>query len=280
MMSRRQLEAIHWQPGAWSLTGWRQDLTLLPLAVAARTGSQSNLILAAESLSDDGDTAGALTQYQSLSHAANLDDRTRSFVRERVATLDLEKRLQTHEWVDFLPTDTNLTGWYVEMGHCTVNADGSLDVRSGESGHLLFARARIGPNFEVRGAFEVERSSTKSFQGGLVMGLPQYENYGWYGFRIKRNAFEGDVSSFSQNWTSKQVVAPVSLDDYTNTFDFRFQNGLVSASVNNQKVFDNVVPPDANVATNEFLLGLGAVNDMNDTVIRYRGVQARVLTSP
>jgi hypothetical protein len=112
------------------------------------------------------------------------------------------------------------------------------------------------------------------------MGLPQYENYNWYAFRVKRNSDEGDIASFSQHWTKRQIMSPVPLDSRTNSFDFRFQNGRVSATVDGREVFKDVPPPkDAYVTTNEFFLGLGAFNDSNSTVIRYRQIQVRRLFS-
>ena len=130
----------------------------------------------------------------------------------------------------------------------------------------------------MRGQFEVVTSTTTAFQAGLVMGVPQYENNNWYGFRIKRNTDEGDLTSFSQHWSTRQLTAPVPLDSRTNTFDLRFHHGRVTATVDGQNVFHAVqTPPDIKVNTNEFLLGLGAFNDSNATVIRYRQVQVRKL---
>jgi hypothetical protein len=138
----------------------------------------------------------------------------------------------------------------------------------------------VGTDFEVRGTFEVVQSSSKAFQAGLVMGTPQYDFPGWYAFRMKRNADEGDVASFSHRWTTRQIRTPVALNSETNSFQFRFQNGLVSASVDDKQIFTEVTPPEGtSIHTNEFLLGPGALNDMNDTVIRYRNVQVRKLTS-
>jgi hypothetical protein len=224
--------------------------------------------------------AGALQIYKGLSALTSPDARTDSFVRDRLATLGLEQRLQAGDWVDFLPTDANFTGWHVGFGKFTVQPDGALHVQSDQYGHLMYSRVRLGRGFEVRGQFEVVSSTTKAFQAGLVMGLPQYENYNWYAFRVKRNSDEGDLASFSQHWTKRQIMSPVPLDSRTNSFDFRFQNGRVSATVDGREVFKDVPPPkDAYVTTNEFFLGLGAFNNSNSTVIRYRQIQVRRLFS-
>jgi hypothetical protein len=135
-VARQQLQAIHWQP-AGDLSGWGVDLSLMPLEVAARTGAQPNEVAAAEADRTDGNVTRALKQYESLDNRPDLDDLTRSFVQDRLETLALEAGLQRHEWVNYLPTDTNLTGWHVERGDCRLNSDGSLEVHSGLNGHLL-----------------------------------------------------------------------------------------------------------------------------------------------
>jgi hypothetical protein len=275
-VARKQLQVLSWQPHQVTLTGWGVDLTVMPLEVAARTGSQSEQVEAAESRRQTGDVAGALTIYSGLATSTNADEMTSAFAQERLATLGVEQHLQAGGWVDFLPTDTNFTGWHIAFGKCELLPDGALQVRSDEKGHMLYSRVRMGTEFEVRGQFEVVSSTTKAFQAGLVMGIPQFETYNWYAFRMKRNNDEGNVASFSQHWTKRQILAPVILDSRTNSFYFRLHDGLISATVDGQEVFKNVEPPkDSYVTTNEFLLGLGAFNDSNSSVIRYRNIQVR-----
>jgi hypothetical protein len=279
--ARKELDAVQWQPHGSCLTGWNRDLSLLPQEVAARTGVEASQVNEAEIARENGDVAGALKIYKGLPPSTNGDAWTDLFVRDRVATLSVEQRLKAGEWADFLPTDTNFTGWHIGFGKFKVLPDGALEVQSDQYGHLIYSRVRVGMNFEVRGEFEVVSSSTKAFQGGLVMGVPEWESYNWYAFRIKRNTDEGDVSSFSQHWTKRQIRSPVPLDSRTNSFDFRLHGGRISATVDGREVFKDVEPPkDAYVTTNEFWLGLGAFNDSNSTVIRYRNVQARLLPAP
>jgi len=280
-VAREQLQSLNWQPHPWNLTGWARDLTAMPLEVAARTGPQSTAVAAAEASRQAGDIASALKQYDELAATTKLDALTRSFVQERQYTLGVEKRLQAGEWVRFLPTDAAFTGWYTNRGSCQLLPDGTLEVKADENGHMLYSRARVGTDFEVRGQFEVVNSTDSAFQAGLVMGIPQIETYNWYAFRIKRNRDEGDVASFSQHWIKRQILAPINnLDSRTNSFDFRFQGGRVSAAVNGREVFQAVEPPrNSSVTTNEFLLGLGAFNDSNSSVIRYHDIEVRSLAA-
>jgi hypothetical protein len=279
-VARTQLQKLDWKPHPDTLNGYGRDLTIMPFEVAARTGTQARAIETAEKFRGTGDFAGALKTYNDLATSKNLDDLTGTFVRERLASLDLQNRLRSGQWVRFMPTDTNFTGWHVGLGKCKSLPDGTLEVEADDYGHLLYSRAPIGTEFEIRGQFEIVSSTTGAFQAGVAMGVPQFENQNWYGFRIKRNKEEGDAASFSQQWTTRQITCSLSnLDSRTNSFDFRFHKGRINAVVNGVPVFQNARPPQySEVTTNEFLVGLGGFNSANSTVIRYRNVELKRLT--
>ncbi|HEU5397349.1 MAG TPA: hypothetical protein VFV81_09290, partial [Verrucomicrobiae bacterium] len=279
-VSREQLEKLHWQPHPDCLTGWLRDLSLMPMEVAARTGPQSNLVTTAEDDRQAGNVTSALKIYDQLATAKNLDPLTRSFIRERQYSLGMEQRLAAGDWVPFLPADAAFTGWQTNFGQFKVLPDGALQVSSDENGHMIYCRARVGTDFEARGQFEVVSSTTRAFQAGVVIGMPQFSTFNWDAFRIKRNSDEGDVSTFSEGWMKKQIVAPlVNLDSRTNSFDLLFQGGRVTATVNGRQIFNHAVPPmNYHFCTNECLVGLGAFNDSNSSVIRYRHVEIRRAT--
>jgi hypothetical protein len=277
-VARKQLEAINWQMADWNRSDWGTDLSLMPLEVAARTGPLAQQIEAAETKRDRGDITGAWQLYTGLKAANNADERTREFIQDRLATLEMEKRLRAGEWVDFMPPDTNFTGWCVMRGKCNRLPDGTLEVQSDATGHMLYSRVPMGKDFEVKGQFEAVSSSTRCFQGGLVIGIPDPDSWSWNAFRVIRNDYEGDFACFAEGWSKKQIYGPAKLNNNTNSFQFRFQAGKVSASVNGQDVFKEVKPPENRYfSTKEIHLGLGAFNDMNDTVIRYSHIQVHQL---
>lgn len=276
--ARKQLEPLNWSVSDWALSGWGKDLSLMPLEVAARTSEVGARVDAAEAASRRPNPAESLRLYRELSAATNLDARTREFVLYRVGTLELEQRLRSGDWVDFLPTADHDPNWFTLRGDWKRLPDGAIEVRSGPGGHMLVCRSRVGPDFEVRGEFEIIKSSTKSFQGGLVMGLPSTFTYDWHSFRIKRNDVEGDLASFAEGWSSSQVYQKLDLSSERNSFVFRYQGGRATASVNGHEVFQQTPPPRGlHLSRRDFLLGLGAFNDMNDTVIRYRNLQVHWL---
>lgn len=280
-VSRMQLEALTWTPRPKNLTGWGIDVSLMALEVAARTGPLAREIEAAEAKRQRGQYAAAREEYARLAAGTVEDARTMAFIRDRLVTTDLESRWAANEWVPLLPGEDDLRGWQVVGGTFRRLPDGALEADSGPRGHLIYSRARMGMNFEARGTFEVVRTSNGDFQGGLVLGLPQIENTGWYSLRIKHNAKEGEVASFASTWSKRQVFGPARLNSgvgATNTFTLRFQRGFVSAAVNQKTILAQVAAPKTrNLNTNVFWLGVGAYHDMNQTTIRYRDVQVRRL---
>jgi len=275
-MARTQLEALDWKLSPENVKGWNIDMYLMPLEVAARTSSLSNKISAAESACSADDVSYAFKKYGELKDTPGLDPRTAEFIKRRASELSAEHRLEQGEWIGFLPSGDSDPDWVYDFGQAHVLPDGALEVESGPKGHMLFSRVRTGINFEVRGQIELVHSANKNFQGGLVMGVPDFDGYEWYGFRLKRHDEEGDVVSFSQGWSRDQITRSITLNDVTNSFDFIFRDGKVTANVNGVRVFDGAEPPrNIRVPNDSYLVGLGAFNDSPDTVIRYRNVQLK-----
>jgi len=277
-VARSQLEALDWKPRLENLRGWERDWSLLPLEVAARTGSIAGRIAAAETFRKHGNIQESLSLYTKLTALPNIDERASAFIRHRMAALEIEARLLEGGWVDVLPVSQDDPNWVSLRGTHERPADGALEVKSRSDGHLLYSRVRVGSDFEVKGDFEVVDSSNKSFQAGIAIGLPDVGAYEWYGFLMKHNAVEAGIASFARGWTRQQVLQPVKLSD-RNSFRLRFQSGTVNVSVNGKEVFRDVKPVRTiSVAPDDFLIGIGAFNDMNETVIRYRNVQTRKLS--
>ena len=276
-VARAQLMALDWKPLPENLTGWGIDLSGMPLEVAARTGTLGTKVSAAEEDAQDEEFADAIKLYQQMAQASP-DPLTGQFISLRLNQLGIAQQLINGAWVDWLPDGTNDLNWVFKFGDARTLADGALEVESGAAGHMFYSRIPVGTNFEVRGQIENVRSANKNFQAGLVMGLPDFNGYDWYGFRVKRHAEEGDVACIAEGWSTRQLVMPARLNDITNTFDFTFRLGRISATVNGAPVFLDVAPPrKINVPGNNYLLGLGAFSDSANSVVRYRNVQIRRL---
>ena len=272
-----QLNALNWKPWPDYDTTWGIDMSLMPLEVAARTGPLAREIARAEARYRGGANYvdEALRLYTELKNSDKADERTKRFVEHRLAALEIEDRLLRDAWVNLMPLDEKDPNWIVSDGKVRWLKDGIEVETTGNWGHLLYSRVRFGRNFEVKGEFEVVRSSTSDFQAGIVMGLPNNFNSEWYGLRLKRNGTEGEVASFGRRWGSQEVKKSVGLNDQRNSFQFRFEEGKGDAWVNGKQVLFKAAPMKTMRVYNDCMLGLGAYHDVNTTVIRYRNVQAR-----
>jgi len=274
-VARTQLEALHWHPNAQPTTGFGRDLTLLPLQVAALTGSNAAQVLRAERAYSHRDFGDASKAYSELAGAADADDRTREFSRARLAALQQEAALARGEWVPFLPASPQDPNWQFDRGKVQCLSDGSVEIESSHLGHVIYARTRVGSDYEVTGEFEVVRSSTKDFQAGLVLGMPDNDISPWYGLTLKDNTNEGPCVCFSAAWTATAVSAPATFKSGPNTFRFRVRPSGVDAWLNETQLLRQAHPVKTLRLNEDSLLGLGAFNDVNDTVIRYRNLKVR-----
>ena len=277
-VAAQQLELLQWKPLEHNLTGWDTDLSLMPMEVAARISGLRTEIEAAEKFRTTGDTDGALGHYKELAKSPNLDARTRTFIQDRIGTLDLERRLASGEWVSLLGSKPDLMCWSIQHGDCRPVPDGGMEIHAGPDGHLLYSRARVGTEFEAKGKFEILSSSTRAFEAGFVMGLPEYGHRNWDCFRIIRTARGRDEATLSAGFAATQINSPASVREGLNSFTFRFDKGKITATLNDQPLFSDVEPPENRyLSTNEFHVGLGAYSVRNETVIRYSDLQVRRL---
>ncbi len=274
-LAREQLEVLNWElpPGGWS--GWGKDISLMPLEVAARTGQAGPGIAEAESRRNASDAAEALRLYTPLSETPGFDDRTRKFIQHRLASLKWETELAAGRWIDFLPSSEDDLNWIILLGKMQKVEPGVLEVAADANGHLLLSRVPIGPAFEVTGEIETVYSSTRHSEAGLTIGIPEQNSSDWYAFRIKRSEREGNVASFSRVWSDQGIRKAVVLGDRSNSFHFQFQDHKANVSVNGVPVLENGAPVKQMRISKECLLGLGAFNDSNHTVIRYRNIKVR-----
>jgi hypothetical protein len=275
-VARAQLEPLDWQPLPENLTGWNVDLSQMPLEVAARTGSLGKKISAAETLFAASKTGEALAEYKKLENSG-ADARTQQFIQARIASLQTATQLKNGGWLDFLPVQKDDPNWTFTLGQVQPLADGAVEVESAPTGHVLYCRTAIATNFEAKGQFEVVRPSGKNFfQAGLNFGDTSGDKNNWDSFRIRRYV-GGDAVSIGRGWTKTEIFRYAKLNDVTNTFDFIFKDGRVTASVNGTEIFHETKPPAELAAPgNSFIVGLGALSQAN-TVIRYRNVQIRNL---
>jgi len=275
--ARQELEKTDWRAPNW-LSSWGVDLSLMLPETAARTGNAGLGVRDAEHDRQNGRIDSALQQYRQLISTPGIDERSLRFINARIASLEAEQKLAAGQWIDFLPSSDDDPNWVVARGAVSRLPDGALEVKSRPTGSAIYSHTRIGPEFEVTGEIEVAQSSNGEFQAGLMMGWPDPDASAWWAFRVKKNRNEGSVAAYTRGWTKTGVKRLAMVDAHRNTFTFRLQNWQATASVNGEEILRQEKNPAAiRVLDSEFALGLGAYNDKNDTVIRYRNVKVRRL---
>jgi len=274
-VAREQLEAMNWKPVRKNLSGWGVDLSLMPLKVATLTGKSADLAKRAEASYARGNLVEAIKLYTDMN--ASAQGLEQEFSRSRLAALKEEEVLAKGEWIDLLPAADKDPNWEMFDVKARRLSDGAIEVESGPTGHAFYSRTRVGAEFEVTGEFEVVRTSTKDFQAGIITGYPDGSDSDWFAFRMKRNAVEGDLASFSRSWSKRQVARQVTLNSGRNSFQFRLRDGKADAWVNGTQVLEKASPMKTLHLHSDCVLGIGAYNDMNETVIRYSKVKVRRL---
>jgi hypothetical protein len=178
-----------------------------------------------------------------------------------------------------MPQSADDPEWVTARGEIRKCEPGILEVKSGPTGHLIHSRVQVGTNFAVRGEWESVSSSNGDIQAGIVFGLTDLSRSRFLGFRMKNTRDEDQIASVGYGWGRSQIKGPALVyTGKTNRFELEFRNGLATVKVNDMIIFhDNPVPRLPPFEAGEFRLGIGAFNDINETVIRYRNVEVRRL---
>ena len=242
--------------------------------VCISASPQQKEIRHADSLFKKNQASKALPIYEKVLPLLK-EEVVSNHVKDQIAAAGMEAKIENGEWVDFLPKN-DFAGWNREVGKWTINSDGSLQVEARDDGMLLVNKARVGPNFEIRGQIEFVSSSNDEFQGGIVFGYPKISARKWKSFRIKTNRREGQVAGFSQHFYALERSIPIAVQT-TNTFYVKCLDGVLSAEVNGKGIVDNDPVGKGYVTDADSNVGLGAYYDVNVSDLRYRNVQLRKL---
>jgi hypothetical protein len=273
-VARQQLEALNWKPV--NLTGWGSDLSLMPLKIAALTSPCSNQVERAETAYEQLDLEKGRKLFAEIDSSQSADDRTRQFCQARSDALKQELTLARGDWVDLLPADDKDPNWVFFEDKVRHLEDGGLEVSSDQRGHGFYCRTRVGPEFELTGQIEFVRSSTKSSEAGILMGLPDNTGSVWYSFRLYRND-QTNVAILSSGWASQSVIRKTALNDDRNSFQLRVTEGAADAWVNGNQVFHRAFKSSGLRLAEDSFIGLGAPGEYNETVVRYRNIRVRRL---
>ena len=282
-VAARELALLNWKPLPQSLIGRNRDLSFMAATVYALTTGplHEKLKTLTEGFMMLRPPNQIVANYKTILNDPDVqtNELTREYIQSRIIAYDLGSKGGLQNWIDFLPADTNLTGWQVAQGKFQRLPDGSLEAQADKNGHLIYCRMSFGTEFELRGTFEVV-TTNNYFRAGIVFGLPQIGTEGWHAVSFKKNPYLGKGIGVSRGWFENETFSFAPADgQQTNSFFIRFQHGYVTAVLNDREMI-SVFPLKDNALrrkTGPFLVGLGAYNDNNTTTVRYHDVQIKML---
>lgn len=274
---RSNLEQLKFKYDASTLREWSVSSVPEIGRICALTGPGRVEAEQGETAYSSHKAARALELFTAAEKLSEADARGLEFIRNRKAAIQIEKGLESGNWVNFTPP-ADLSGWEASIGEWSVKATNLVEVKSGVKGMMMKSLARVGPNFEAKGQIEFVSSTTGDMQAGVTFGYPEMDRKDWESFRIKKTKKEGEVAYFSQHFHLPEKSNLVSVRG-TNTFHIQVWHGKMSAYLNGEQIISDYVPykKDGMVVDEDAEVGLGGYSDQNESVVRYRDVQIRKL---
>ncbi|MBM4078872.1 MAG: redoxin domain-containing protein, partial [Planctomycetes bacterium] len=252
-----------------------EDFKALPKDVVgevrAFTGPVSERVRQAEELWASGKPTGALPVFEEAL-AVNKDDGAVSFyLRDRIARLRVELAVRGDQWVSLMP-DSDLSGWSRTSGQWAVAEEGILQGQVEKAGMWMVSKARLGGNFEVRGALEVDPRREFHGAGSIALGYGHSPVPICLWLAVSKQAQQVSISGRSEQ-NARQARVQV-----RNTFLVQVWGDRLTAYLNGTPVFvDHHVPKDWWFREGG-RIGLGAT-DRVGAVVRYRNLEIRGLQS-
>jgi hypothetical protein len=178
-----------------------------------------------------------------------------------------------------LPRGPEWAGWEILNGQWEVLADGGLRARPNTRGTWIHCKARVGPDFEIRGEVEPGPGAEVSYQAGAVFGNLRRGGATYLAFRVFRDPYAASGSQLSRQFSAAGVLTKFSLRPDSNSFRVLSRAGRVSAWVNDRQVVFDWPPPKESALVPDARIGLGGYRSSNEFVVTYRRVEVRRLAA-
>jgi hypothetical protein len=190
-----------------------------------------------------GDLTAASAAYAAALQKANLG--TRPHLAARAGVANIERQLALGDWVKLTP-DPALAQWFVRSGNWSVEPDGTLINHGNDREGLLVHQARVGPDFELRGEFEIVAKKHCCQKISIAFGWNTRHLEGWTTCRIGQRGPSPFIARIHDKYRDEgEAKVPIKLLP-KNRFLFRCQDGRVTLELNGATVWNNFEPPDFN----------------------------------
>jgi tetratricopeptide (TPR) repeat protein len=228
---------------------------------------------------EQGDTHTAAGEYDLARKAyentlSKSPDHTHPLIEGRISVLEVETGLESGEWVA-LKGKPQLGAWMVRQGRWRGSDNGALVIDGDGIRGLLIHRARIGPNFEMRGTFSISDPARNGQNLNVAWGwhIDRYDRYFGAGL-FQKKASNPTANLWTKDTDAKEKGAVVSLKP-ANQFFLRVAEGRVTFELNGRRIHDNIQPKVVTGGPEDGRVGLSAYAFATGTTTRIASLEVR-----
>jgi hypothetical protein len=203
-------------------------------------------------------------------------------LQSRFNVLDIECRLAKGDWVKLTP-DKDLTQWEKVSGKWSVEADGTLVIKGDGNKAMLLQQARVGPNFEFRGDYEIKAAQKCCQELVIVFGwqraTPQDSN--WSACRAGHSGGSTKWYAMLDDMQHEAEVAPPAKKKFPaqGKFFVSAHNGLITYRIADWVVFDNHKPKEIEFGPANGRIGIRLSRNCAHNTLSLRNLELRRLPS-
>jgi hypothetical protein len=244
--------------------------------IELHTGNSGDEFDRAEALFEEDDVAGARVAFENVEKQAS--ETVKPMVQSRIELIDFEKAFATGEWVKVTPKP-GLFAWTLKEGLWEADPDGTLVSRSAEYHQgLIFYRGRVGPNYELRGEFEVESLENAGRNFGVATGYRDPDGVGvkFLTYQEGKGHSVGVVFPLKGGLPSRPNEKPIEFKP-RNQFLLHVENGETSYELNGALLFPKEQAPPQMVEFENSNFGFTGAMLRPGNITRVRNIEVRRL---
>lgn len=190
-----------------------------------------------------GDLATAVDAYKLALQKASPGGKP--LVASRASVAFVEYQLESGDWVK-LTAEPTLASWTISDCTWTAEPDGTLVNHGDDHSGIIVHKARIGPDFEMRGEFEIVAQKNCCQKISFVFDWHGTREFDWTTCRIGQHGPSPFVARIHHAFDDKgDVKFPVKFQA-KNRFLFRCQDGRATLELNGATIFKDLKSPDIN----------------------------------
>jgi hypothetical protein len=229
----------------------------------------------AEKLYDAGQSRQAQEFYEAAA-AKSADPAHPPFgIRRRLAAIKFEKELETGNWVALTPS---LETWRTRGGTWSIGSDGAIVNQGTDNEGIILAPGQVGPNFEIRGEFEITAPGECCRNFGVIIGYREDAPQHWITFHTWQNGTSAQKALIVDEFRNRSKAKPLDLQlGAKNQFLVQSWQGKLAYYLNSAPI-QTEYPADS-VDWRQEVIGFGSSRFCQENTTATRKIEVRRLTS-